>query len=162
MGQLRELPLALLEAEFGSWGRRLHERARGIDERPVVPFSPVQSISSEDTFASDVPLEALDEPIRAQAARTWAARGKTDRVPHTVVLKLKTADFRILTRSHTPEFPPTSLEQLTRIALALRDRVELPPQTRYRLVGVGLAGFSDAEEAVVQGDSFDGHDEARD
>ena len=162
VGQLRDLPLALLEAEFGSWGRRLHERARGIDERPVVAFSPVQSISSEDTFASDVPLAALDEPIRAQAARTWAARGKTGRVPHTVVLKLKTADFRILTRSHTPEFPPASLEQLTRIALALRDRVHLPPDTRYRLVGVGLAGFSDAEENAVQGDLFDVHGGAGD
>ena len=154
VGQLGQVPLAQLEAAFGSWGRRLHERARGIDERPVVPFSPVQSISSEDTFASDLRLDQLDGPIAEQAARTWAARSRTERVPHTVVLKLKTADFRQLTRSHTPDSPPASLDSLTAIALALRERVTLPPDTLYRLVGVGLSGFQDDDGAGIQGELF--------
>jgi DNA polymerase-4 len=34
---------------------------------------------------------------------------------------------------------------LAEVALALRDRVELPPRTRYRLVGVGLAHFDESE-----------------
>ena len=155
VGQLGQLPREQLEAEFGSWGRRLHERAHGIDERPVVPFSPVQSISSEDTFASDLRLDQLEAPIIEQAARTWAARSRTERIPHTVVLKLKTADFRILTRSHTPDAPPSSLGMLTDIALALRQRVELPADTLYRLVGVGLSGFVDADGAAIQGELFD-------
>lgn len=154
VGELRSLPLAQLEAEFGSWGRRLHERARGIDERAVEPFSPVQSISSEDTFAEDLRLDQLEPPIIEQAARTWAARGKTERVPHTVVLKLKTADFRILTRSFSPETPPASQAVLTEIALALRERVNLPADTRYRLVGVGLSGFQDPAPMALQGELF--------
>ncbi|KRG79513.1 DNA polymerase IV [Stenotrophomonas ginsengisoli] len=154
VGQLRELPLAQLQAEFGSWGARLYERARGIDERPVVAFSPVQSISSEDTFGEDLPLSALGPAIIAQAARTWAARSRTERVPHTVVLKLKTADFRILTRSFTPEVAPASQQALTDIALALCERVNLPADTLYRLVGVGLSGFHDDAGAAVQGELF--------
>ena len=154
VGQLRGLPLAQLQAEFGSWGARLYERARGIDERPVVAFSPVQSISSEDTFSQDLPLAALGPAISAQAARTWAARSRTGRVPHTVVLKLKTADFRTLTRSFTPEVPPASQQALTEIALALSERVNLPADTLYRLVGVGLSGFQDDDGAAIQGELF--------
>lgn len=154
VGQLRGLPLAQLQAEFGSWGARLYERARGIDERPVVAFSPVQSISSEDTFSQDLPLAALGPAISSQAARTWAARSRTGRVPHTVVLKLKTADFRTLTRSFTPEVPPASQQALTEIALALSERVNLPADTLYRLVGVGLSGFQDDDGAAIQGELF--------
>jgi DNA polymerase-4 len=80
--------------------------------------------------------------IRRLAEKTWSATRKTQRVARTVVLKLKTSDFRILTRSHTPPSPPSSLEELTRIALALRDRAE--PEPLYRLVGVGLSNFTDS------------------
>ena len=59
-----------------------------------------------------------------------------------MVLKLKTAQFRILTRSLTPETPPASAAELATLALALRARVTLPESTRYRLVGVGLANFN--------------------
>jgi DNA polymerase-4 len=146
VGDLRTVDLAVLHAAFGSFGLRLHERAQGIDERPVEPDQPVQSISSEDTFPRDVPLDELEPMIRTLAEKTWAAVSrKTERVGRTVVLKLKTAQFRILTRSHTPDTPPSSLEQFTDIALALRERVELPSQTRYRLVGVGLGNFRDRE-----------------
>ena len=65
-------------------------------------------------------------------------------------LKLKTADFRILTRSHTPPSPPTSLAEVVEIALELRARVELPARTRYRLVGVGLANFRRHDELPPQ------------
>ncbi|KAF1717221.1 DNA polymerase IV [Pseudoxanthomonas wuyuanensis] len=155
VGDLRQRPQAELEQRFGSFGASLYRRARGIDERPVQPDQPVQSISAEDTFATDLPLEKLDDAIRQLAAKTWQATRKTERIGRTVVLKLKTAQFRTLTRSFTPETPPASQEELTAIALALRDRVELPSTTRYRLVGVGLSGFRDREEVVNQPGLFD-------
>lgn len=153
-GDLRRWPLPSLEEAFGSFGRSLYNRARGIDERPVEPDQPVQSISSEDTFAEDVPLDALGPAIAQLAEKTWNATRRTDRVGHTVVLKLKTAQFRILTRSHTPEQPPDSMAALRDIALALRARVDLPPDTRYRLVGVGLGGFRE-REPIQQGQLFE-------
>lgn len=79
-------------------------------------------------------------------------------MPRTVVLKLKTREFRILTRSLTPPTPPASCAELTEIALALRDRVDGAVDRRYRLVGVGLSNFCDpSQEPPAQPELFDGH-----
>ena len=154
VGDLRGLDAESLQREFGSFGLRLHLRAQGIDERAVEPDQPVQSISAEDTFAEDMLLTELEPAIRQLAEKTWNTTRKTERVGRTVVLKLKTAQFRILTRSFTPESPPASLEELTEIALSLRERVGLPARTRYRLVGVGVSGFREREELEAQGNLF--------
>ena len=153
VGQLRELSLHRLAAEFGRYGRRLHELAQGIDNHPVQPDQPVQSISAEDTFESDVPLEDTEPMIRRLAEKTWLASRKTERIAFTVVLKLKTHDFQILTRSHTPPQPPQSLEELTRIALELRSKVNRPG-TLYRLVGVGLGNFHAPDSLQPQAGLF--------
>ena len=150
ISDLRRFELPLLETRFGRHGVRLYELARGIDESPVVPDRPTQSISAEDTFEQDVPLPDTEPMIRKLAELTWAASRKEKRVARTVVLKLKTSDFKILTRSHTPSSPPASCEQLTAIALSLRERVLLGPQQRFRLVGVGLGNFFDPEDLPAQ------------
>ena len=153
--ELRTLDVAVLEQHFGRYGQRLHELARGIDDNRVVPDRPTQSISVEDTFEHDVLLADTDPMIRRLAEKLWSASRKESRIARTVVLKLKTSDFKILTRSHTPECPPSSCEELTDIALQLRDRVGLGPQQRYRLVGVGLSNFQRSEEPVAQPALFD-------
>jgi len=151
---LRARAVRELEQRFGRYGRRLSELAVGIDERPVTPDQPVQSISTEDTLAHDVMLDELEPLIRTLAAKTWAASRKTQRIGRTVVLKLKTADFHILTRSHTPQSPPQSESEFVEIAASLRTRVELPARTRYRLVGVGLGNFRAADEIEAQAELF--------
>jgi len=93
--------------------------------------------------------------IRRLAEKTWAASRKETRIGRTIVLKLKTSDFRILTRSHTPDTPPESCAELTRIALALRDRVGLSPEVLYRLVGVGLSNFEDHSSTATQQPLFE-------
>ena len=130
-----------LEHHFGRWGRRLHELSRGVDEHPVSADRARISVSSEDTFERDLLLSELEPYIRRMAERTWQAARKLGRPAHTVVLKLKTADFRILTRSLTLPLPAESEEALAERALGLRSRIDLPTSTRYRLVGVGLSGF---------------------
>ncbi len=154
VGDLRGFSAQELQRSFGSFGARLHQRARGIDERPVEPDQPVQSISAEDTFERDLTLYEFEAQIRRLAEKAWLATRRTERVGCTVVLKLKTAQFRILTRSFTPEAPPDSLEAFTAIALSLRDRVGLPASTRYRLAGVGLSGFREREEVEWQRSLF--------
>jgi DNA polymerase IV len=143
IGELRGHDVAALEQRFGKYGRRLHELAHGIDDRPVEPNQPTQSISAEDTFATDQTLDAMAPEIRALAEKVWLALQQERRVPRTVVLKLKTHDFQVLTRSITPPEPPRSAEELAALALALRERVGRPPRARYRLVGVGLGNFRD-------------------
>jgi DNA polymerase-4 len=155
VGDLRELELPALEGPFGRHGLRLYELARGIDNSPVLPDRPTQSVSAEDTFQHDVPLSETEPLIRRLAEKTWIASRKETRIARTVVLKLKTSDFKILTRSHTPSTPPVSCEELTGIALSLRERVDLDPHQRYRLVGVGLSNFRDPEQASVQPELFE-------
>jgi len=58
-------------------------------------------------------------------------------------------------RSHTPSSPPSSCEELTAIALSLRERVALGPQQRFRLAGVGLSNFFEPEGLSVQPVLFD-------
>jgi len=146
VAELRNVAQPVLERRFGRFGARLYELARGIDEHPVQPDLPTQSISAEDTFERDVPLSAMEEKIRRLSEKVWAARQKERRVPRTVVLKLKTRDFKVLTRSFTPPASPGSCEELTEIALGLRERVGRPAAALYRLVGVGLTNFRDALE----------------
>jgi DNA polymerase IV len=150
IGELRGIALQALEAKFGRYGARLYELARGVDESPVVPNRPTQSISSEDTFERDVPLAETEPMIRRLAEHTWAAYRKESRVARTVVLKLKTSGFQILTRSLTPRSPPSSCEELTTIALSLRERVGLGAEQRFRLVGVGLSNFFVPETASTE------------
>jgi DNA polymerase-4 len=155
VGDLRTFELRALEDHFGRYGQRLHELARGIDDNEVVPDRPTQSISVEDTFEQDVPLAETEPMIRRLAEKLWSASRKESRIARTVVLKMKTSEFKSLTRSHTPDTPPSSCEELTDMALKLRERVALGPQQRYRLVGVGLCNFREAERTCAQPDLFE-------
>jgi DNA polymerase-4 len=155
VGALRALDLSTLERRFGRYGVRLHELARGIDNNEVIPGRRTQSVSAEDTFEHDVPLMEIEPMIRTLAEKTWSASRKELRIARTVVLKLKTSDFKILTRSHTPTSPPSSCEELTSIALSLRERVGLGSQQRFRLVGVGLSNFREPDDASAQSALFE-------
>jgi len=159
VGDLRFVRVEELELRFGRWGQRLHELSLGIDEHPVQSERPTMQISAEDTFESDLLLEELEPHIRRLAEKAWAGYEREraahqGRLARTVVLKLKTSDFRTLTRSLTPSSRPSSLQQLSDIASDLRARVDLPNRTRYRLVGVGLSGFVDPDSAAAQEDLF--------
>ncbi|TAL86047.1 MAG: DNA polymerase IV [Rhodanobacter sp.] len=156
VGELRSHALAALEMRFGRWGVRLHELAQGIDAHPVQPERPTVQISAEDTFAHDLLLDELEPHIRRLADKAWASYLREhERLARTVVLKLKTADFRTLTRSLTPPQQPRSASELAAIACALRERVERDTDERYRLVGVGLSGFIDRDSYQAQADLFD-------
>jgi DNA polymerase-4 len=155
IAQLRSIGQAELERRFGRWGRRLHELSLGIDEHPVESERPSLQVSAEDTFARDVLLRETEATLRRLAEKVWAAAAREpERIGRTVVLKLKTADFRVLTRSLTPPQPPASLAEFTDLILELRERVDLPSRTRYRLAGAGLAGFRRSDELPPQADLF--------
>ena len=160
VADLRAFPPEALEQRFGRWGRRLHELAHGIDERAVVSERPTLQVSAEDTFEHDLLLQELEPHIRRMAEKAWAGYGRErqrdpDRIARTVVLKLKTADFRVLTRSLTPPRPPASLAECANLACELRARVGLPSRTRYRLVGVGISGFVERDDPRAQAGLFD-------
>jgi DNA polymerase-4 len=150
VAHLRKLELPTLESRFGRYGVRLYDLARGVDETDVIPNRPTQSISAEDTFERDVLLSEMEPMIRKLAEKTWEVSRNEPRPARTVVLKLKTTAFRILTRSCTPPAPPSSCGELTSIALSLRDRVGLDAAQRFRLVGVGLSNFVEPRDGADQ------------
>lgn len=157
VAQLRKMSRSGLERRFGVFGVRLYELARGIDRSEVIADRPRQSISAEETMEQDIPLEEIEPAIRRLAEHVWLTCHKAPRAGRTVVLKLKTSDFRILTRSRTAAMPPATCEELTAVALMLRDRLlresvsKTPPQNRlFRLVGVGLGNFLDPDSISAQ------------
>lgn len=154
VGELRGLEMATLEGQFGRYGVRLYELSRGVDHSKVVPNRPTQSISAEDTFERDMPLSETGPVICRLAEKVWSASRNESRTARTVVLKLKTSEFNILTRSYTPPSPPASCEELTQIALSLRERIGLGVQQRFRLVGVGLSNFREPEDTSWQSALF--------
>ncbi len=156
---LRHMGGESLEQRFGRWGRRLHELSLGIDERAVQSERPTLQVSAEDTFERDLLLDELEPHIRRLAQKAWAGylreRARSpERIARTVVLKLRTGDFRTLTRSLTGNEPPTSGDAFADIACGLRERVDLPASTRYRLVGAGLSGFVAPDGSHAQDDLF--------
>ena len=156
---LRMRGAELLQQRFGRWGLRLHELSLGIDERGVQAERPTLQVSAEDTFEHDLLLDELEPHIRRLAGKAWAGYLRErpqhpERIARTVVLKLKTGDFRTLTRSLTAPAPPTSEQVFADTACALRERVDLPAHTRYRLVGAGLSGFTEPDGSDAQDDLF--------
>ena len=146
VADIHAMNLTTLENHFGRYGVRLYELARGIDHSPVVANRLSKQISAEDTFPEDIPLPETEAAIRQLAEKVWNASRNNARGARTVVLKLKTKEFRSLTRSLTPLAPPSTCEELTSIAISLCERVELAPTQLFRLVGVGLSNFHTEEE----------------
>ncbi len=138
---LRRVSMETLVARYGRIGRRLHDLALGIDNRRVNPEQPVKSISSETTFDED-----LSDPERLighlwRLAVSTSDRSKTKEMGgRTVVLKLKTRDFRTLTRQTRLSEPSNFADVIYGAAEAmLRDEMDRGP---FRLIGVGLAVLS--------------------
>ncbi|HEY0158531.1 MAG TPA: DNA polymerase IV [Thermoanaerobaculia bacterium] len=146
VGDLHRFEQQELVARFGKWGTRLWELARGIDESPVEPSRKRKSWSSENTFATDVTREEAASWIREQAHKIWEELEQRSMRGRTVTVKLRTPDFRTATRQLSPPDLPSSGDDVARVAVALLDRFDFPPEARFRLVGVGVSNFLDEEE----------------
>lgn len=137
---------ATLFRRYGSEGGRLWRLARGDDRRRVTPSHPVKSISNETTFDEDISDEATLAPILWRLCEKVAWRLKQSGLASgSITLKLKTAEFRIVTRARSG-LPPTQLAiRIHEVAHQL-----LLPElkgVRYRLIGVAAADLRPAEEA---------------
>ncbi len=146
VADLRRWTEAELTARFGVFGRRLHSFARGEDDRRVQPASETRSISAETTFETD--RSGFDDLARALSplARTVANRLDTAGLAAgSVVLKLKTADFRTQTRSRAQVFATKRADRLLEEAEQL-----LRPEAdgrAFRLIGLAAADLVPADAA---------------
>ncbi len=143
---LRAKSLLFLQEHFGSSARWYYDIARGIDERPVDPDRERKSSGSETTFERDLVDDALIEAgVLRQAEDVWKWCEKTQAFGRTVTVKVKYADFQIVTRSRTVPSLIDSEAALREASRALI-RTVLPTEKGIRLVGVTVSNFERAGE----------------
>jgi DNA polymerase-4 len=136
-----------LAQRWGAYGLRLAHLASGQDTRAVDPDQARKAISAETTFMEDLnKIEALEDklwPLCERVAQTARKSGVAGRVAG---LKLRAADFRIITRRRTLAVPTQSARTLFAVA---RELLAAEPGGRsYRLIGAGLSEFVDAGEGL--------------
>ncbi|MCJ8141497.1 DNA polymerase IV [Ancylobacter sp. A5.8] len=132
----------VLMRRFGAEGLRLGRLARGIDPRPVNPERETKSVSTETTFDNDIrDFRELEQTLHKLAGKVSTRLKAAGFAGRTITLKLKTADFRLITRSR-------SLEDPTRLAHRIFDharellRREVDGRA-FRLIGVGVSELAD-------------------
>jgi DNA polymerase-4 len=153
IGDLARYPTDDLVRRFGAHGEFLAALARGEDPRAVVPHDPAQSVGAEDTFDDDLlGREALAPHLLRQShlvARRLRHAGVLGRV---VTLKVKYADFELVTRRCTLPRPTDDGRELYATALAQLERADL--RRPVRLTGVAVSGLTD-EPMARQTDLFE-------
>ena len=131
---------------YGLIGQRLFHLSRGQDSRQVHTRDSAKSISSETTFNHDyADAETLVPILRSLSEKVSRRLKKNDMAGQTVVLKLKSADFRIRTRNRRLDDPTCLADRIFRTGLSL-----LSPEldgTRYRLLGIGVTDLKHSDLA---------------
>ena len=142
-----------LDAHFGSSGEWYWKIARGIDERPVRPDRPYKSVSAERTFDEDERDPAkLAAELERVSGYAWARVERAQVIGRTVTLKVKYADFTMITRSKSFALPIANQAEFNEAGQALLATL-IPVPKGIRLLGLGLHNLSenDAEGPVQLG-----------
>jgi DNA polymerase IV len=147
IGQLARQGERELAARYGGIGAHLARLAQGIDDRAVLGHSPARSISAETTLPRDeCDGAALARILRPLCERVAAQLKEASLAAGAVTLKLKTADFRLRTRSRRLSEPTQLAEIMFRVAARLLAG-ETDGGTFFRLIGIGADMLTDAREA---------------
>jgi DNA polymerase-4 len=146
IGQIQDADPKELARRYGSTGLWLSRLARADDTREVEAHGEMKTISSETTFFEDLSnFEELEKILWRQAERVSARAKDHELAGRTVVLKLKTANFKLKTRSASLEAPTQLADRIFRIA---RDALKREADgTKYRLLGVGISNLAPAHQA---------------
>ena len=146
IGDLQDADPRNLANRYGATGLWLARIARAQDSRAVDPGGEMKSISSETTFDRDLSTYADLEAILWRQAERVSARAKAKGLAgRTVVLKLKTANFRLRTRSASLDAPTQLADRIFRTAQAALKREA--DGTKFRLLGVGITNLTDTTGA---------------
>jgi len=131
-------------------GHQRRERSLEVDERPVRANRIRKSIGAETTFATDLgEFDVLVAELKPLVDKVWRHCETTGNRGRTVTLKIKFADFEIITRSRSVLAPVSGRDDLERLACSLLE-VEMPLPKRVRLVGVSLSSLQDGDDAEPQ------------
>jgi len=143
---LRNQSLAFLQANFGKAGAYYHAISRGIDERPVRANRVRKSVGAETTFSQDLrTYDAMHEVLQPLIDKVWRHCEGSGARGHTVTLKVKYADFELVSRSRSGSSGIASRDELEKEAVDLLGKL-MPVPKAVRLLGVSVSGFADETE----------------
>lgn len=150
VGHVADYDPAELERHFGKHGRWIWQLAHGQDDRPVVgDHGPPKSVSRETTFERDLAeLDRAADTVRELAESVARRAAREQLAGRTVHLKVKWADFRLITRQRPLNAPTAEADAIAEAALRLLHEevaAELSDGQAVRLLGVGLSGFGESE-----------------
>ena len=144
IAELRAVDETRLMRRFGVLGRRLKELAVGLDRRVVDPSEEIKSISNELTLDSDVSDFRALEQILYRLATKVSGRLKAQALGgFTIQLKLKTPDFKSLSRNRRLADPTALGDRIFRVGCDLLKRET--DGRRFRLIGIGVADLTPIE-----------------
>lgn len=146
IGQLQQMDENTLMKRYGVMGSRLYNLSRGIDHRSIERRGGAKSVSHETTFNEDHATSEVLAPVLRSLSEKVSARLKEKNIAgRTIVLKLKDKEFKSITRNKQVDGATQLADKIFRTALPMLER-ELDG-TKYRLLGVGVSDFVDAERA---------------
>lgn len=152
IGDVASADARFLSAKLGSAGLHFHTLAQAEDPRPVVGRRASKSIGSEHTLEEDVREKAVIKFHLRRSADTVGRRlRKKNYVAFGVGVKLKTADFQIVTRQHRLSEPTDVADKLYSVGVSLLDHIE--QRGPFRLVGLVAYDLVDAD-TLMQLDLF--------
>lgn len=136
---LRETPAEVLTRRLGRYALKMQRLAMGIDDRDVIPEHDAKSVGHEETFGTDIKdLEPARKELLSLAERV-ARRLRQEGVSGgTVTLKVKYADFTLITRSATLPEPTDHGPELYATACRLMDRTAVG-KIPVRLLGISVS-----------------------
>jgi DNA polymerase-4 len=160
LGDVQRLPEQSLLKHLGKFGKRLRALSAGSDDSAVTPYAPHKSISSERTLAADTrDIKLLKRYLLSQSAEVARQLRQAGVRARTIVIKIKNADFKMVTRRTTIAVPTQSSETIYKHAAQLIDDFKITQ--KIRLIGVGTTGFS-AVTASAQMGLFDQQEKPND
>ena len=150
IGQLQRLSEMQLITQYGKFGRRLAGYAKGEDPRKVTRHRAPKSVSAETTFQNDIQTAVqLCDAIRPLCQRVAERLARGGLAGGTLVLKLKTHDFRVLTRNHRLSHPTQRADVLFRCVARMIEREA--NGRAFRLIGVGVSDLCPSSQADPPG-----------
>ena len=143
---LKQYSEAELVRLFGKIGQNFYLNARGIDPREVEPNRITQSISTETTFLTDKDNRILLTTELYHLAKEVLERMKEENFyGRTFTIKIKYANFKLITKSKTMPQKITSLHQFWQIAREMMSQIDLSEQP-VRLLGFGISNANEKSE----------------
>jgi DNA polymerase-4 len=139
---MRNQSLEFMHANFGKAGVYYYWISRGVDNREVRPNRIRKSIGAENTFSSDLnDFEAMLAELQPLIDKVWRHCEDKGTRGRTVTLKVKFADFELISRSRTVASTFGSRSELGNVSTELLE-VLFPMEKAVRLLGVSLSGFT--------------------